>query len=199
MFTGIIQDMGTIVAIQRNAETATLNIRTGLVLADSKPGDSIAVDGICLTITALGTDYFKAVVMPETIRRTTLADLKIGSRVNLELALAANGRIAGHFVQGHIDTSCRLRTRTSDQNAVVLRFALPPEYRANIVEKGSVALNGVSLTISAIDQQSFSVSLIPHTLEHTVLGTLAVNQRVNLETDILGKYILAQQGGARHV
>lgn len=195
MFTGIIQNTGTIVAFHRQQETALIRIKTTLTDTDSRVGDSVAIDGICLTITNLAPGWFETTAMPETIRRTNLAALKVGYQVDLELALTAKGRIDGHFVLGHVDTTCQLMERLLDQNAVVMRFELSSDYQPFIVEKGSIAINGISLTVSAVSNRSFSVSLIPYTLTHTTLGLLAVGQRVNVETDILGKYIIKSKEG----
>ncbi|WP_390409325.1 riboflavin synthase [Lacticaseibacillus jixiensis] len=194
MFTGIIQGIGRIVETNVQGETAVLTIATPLTAAEhSRIGDSVAIDGICLTITALMPSGFTVDVMPETIRRTNLVDLSAGQRVDLELALAANGRLDGHFVLGHVDATGRLVSREEEQNAVVLRFAFPATLRPYIVAKGSIAVNGVSLTVTTVTATTFGISLIPHTLQETVLGELAVDQRVNLETDILGKYLVAQK------
>lgn len=192
MFTGIVQNVGTIAALSPVGETATIRIETPLT-ATSRIGESVAVDGICLTITACDAAGFTTTVMPETVRRTNLAGLQAGDAVDLELALAADGRLDGHFVLGHVDQTTPLISRKREQNAVVLRFALPSESRRYVVAKGSVALNGVSLTITTVDATSFGVSLIPHTLDETVLGTLAVGDFVNVEYDILGKYLVRQQ------
>ncbi|MCI1986989.1 MAG: riboflavin synthase [Lactobacillus sp.] len=194
MFTGIIQGIGRIAALKRRGETAQLTITTPLTGSQhSQLGDSVAIDGICLTITALTPEGFTTTVMPETIRRTNLAERTVGDRVDLELALAATGRLDGHFVLGHVDTTGELVSRVNDQNAVVLRFAFPKTQRPYIVEKGSIAINGVSLTVTTVTAMTFGVSLIPHTVQETVLGDLQLGQRVNLETDILGKYIVAQE------
>lgn len=190
MFTGIVQNTGTIVALHRKQKTATLRIKTDLTDDGSKVGDSVAIDGICLTITDLAPGWFETTAMPETIRRTNLAAHEVGAQVDLELALAANSRIDGHFVLGHIDMTSTLMERVPDQNAVVMRFELPSGYQRFVVEKGSIAINGVSLTVIAVDNQSFSVSLIPYTLAQTTLGKLVEGQQVNIETDIIGKYIV---------
>lgn len=192
MFTGIIQSVGTVAAIQRAAAHADLTIETPLTAQiHSQIGDSVAVNGVCLTLTALTAQGFTTTMMPETSRRTALQALRPGSRVNLEPALRADQRLDGHFVLGHVDTTARLCQRVVDENAVVLTFETPQRYQTQLVEKGSVALNGVSLTLTAATAQTFSVSLIPHTLDQTNLADLQVNDRVNLETDILGKYLIS--------
>jgi riboflavin synthase len=193
MFTGIIRGIGQIAAITRTDETASLSITTPLTRQiNSQIGDSIAIDGICLTITMLHEDGFSVEVMPETFRRTNLATLNQGDQVNLEPALQANGRMDGHFVLGHVDTTAKLIRRRPDQNAVTLSFSYPRNYRRYIVEKGSVAINGVSLTVTAVTDTEFSVSLIPYTQKETILGSLKIHSLVNIETDILGKYIVNQ-------
>ncbi|MFD1485924.1 riboflavin synthase [Lacticaseibacillus baoqingensis] len=194
MFTGIIQGIGRLASKTVAGDTAVLTIQTPLTAAKhSRIGDSVAVDGICLTITAITAAGFSVDVMPETLRRTNLVDLTVGQQVDLELALAANGRLDGHFVLGHVDATGQLASREDEQNAVVLRFSFPADLRPYIVAKGSIAINGVSLTVTTVAAHTFGVSLIPHTLQETVLGELAVGQRVNLETDILGKYLVAQK------
>ncbi|KRL98869.1 riboflavin synthase [Liquorilactobacillus satsumensis] len=195
MFTGIITGSGQIVAIERQAEAARITIQTNLTQNNhSQLGDSIAVDGICLTVSALVPQGFTVDVMPETLRRTNLAKIQVGGTVNLELALLPTTRLAGHFVTGHVDTKTQVCERISDQNAVILTFRLPSWYWRYVVEKGSLAVNGVSLTVCAVTKQTFSVSLIPFTLKNTNLGALAVGDFVNIEVDILGKYILKQEG-----
>ncbi|WP_010632525.1 riboflavin synthase [Sporolactobacillus vineae] len=193
MFTGIIRGMGRITEIKREKETASLSIATPITRQiNSQIGDSIAVDGICLTITALHEDGFSVDVMPETVRRTNLAALRQGDRINLEPALQAGERLDGHFVLGHVDTTAKLVGRVPDQNALTLTLSFPHNYRPYIVEKGSVAINGVSLTVIAVTDTTFSVSLIPYTQKETVLGSLKIDSLVNIETDILGKYIVNQ-------
>lgn len=191
MFTGIIKKVGKIKEINRKKETSEVEITTPLVgEINSKVGDSIAINGICLTITELTDTGFKVDVMPETTRRTNLGFVKNGSEINLEPAVLPTDRMGGHFVLGHIDTTAKVVEVINDQNSVVLTFEIEPKWRKYIVEKGSVAIDGVSLTVSNVDQNYFSVSLIPFTLQQTVLGDLKVNSMVNIETDILGKYVL---------
>ncbi|RXI78104.1 riboflavin synthase [Levilactobacillus suantsaii] len=198
MFTGIIQDVGTVAKINRTAAHADLTFETSLpATCHSKVGDSLAINGVCLTITQLVPKGFTTTIMPETSRRSTLGDLATGERVNLEPALGVMDRLDGHFVLGHVDTTTRLLKRETDENAVVLTFTLPAQCQNEVVFKGSVALDGVSLTVSAITADSFSVSLIPHTLDQTILADLRPHDRVNLETDILGKY-LNQLEGTKH-
>lgn len=199
MFTGIIQDVGTITSLHWQAEHAQLTINTPLTeKIHSKIGDSIAVDGICLTITDLTPGHFSADVMPETVRRTNLATLTVGGHVNLEPALLVTDRLDGHFVLGHVDTTAKLVQEVQDQTAVTLSFEFPARYQTYLIEKGSVAINGVSLTITAVSKQQFSVSLIPHTMAETMLGNLETGDLINLETDILGKYLINQQEVLAH-
>lgn len=199
MFTGIIKGVGRVVQLDQQDETATLTLQADLFRkVQPQLGDSIAINGTCLTATAVSSDQVTVEVMPETSRRTNLGALVIGSRVNLEPALQATARLDGHFVLGHVDTTAVLTEKKVDQNAIVLTFELAAEYAPYIVEKGSIAIDGVSLTITATDQTHFSVSLIPFTLAETVLGDRELGDRVNIETDILGKYIVANQpGGTR--
>jgi riboflavin synthase, alpha subunit len=193
MFTGIIRGMGRITEIKREKETASLSITTPITRQiNSQISDSIAIDGICLTITALHEDGFSVDVMPETVRRTNLATLTKDDRVNLEPALHVSDRLDGHFVLGHVDTTAKLVGRVPDQNALTLTLSFPRDYRPYIVEKGSIAINGVSLTVVAVTDTEFSVSLIPYTQKETVLGGLKIDSLVNIETDILGKYIVNQ-------
>ncbi|WP_461242838.1 riboflavin synthase [Secundilactobacillus muriivasis] len=199
MFTGIIKGVGRVVQLDQQDETATLTLQADLFRQiQPQLGDSIAINGTCLTATAVAADQVTVEVMPETSRRTNLGALTIGSRVNLEPALQATARLDGHFVLGHVDTTAVLTEKKVDQNAIVLTFELAAEYAPYIVEKDSIAIDGVSLTITATDQTHFSVSLIPFTLAETVLGDRELGDRVNIETDILGKYIVANQpGGTR--
>lgn len=192
MFTGIIKGVGQVNVIDRHQETARLTIATPLIDEwHSQVGDSIAVDGICLTITTLTSGTFTVDVMPETVRRTAMDHLAVGQRVNLEPALSVTDRLDGHFVLGHVDTTATLIKRITDQNAVTLTFSLPEKDARYVIEKGSVAVDGVSLTVTAATTTTFSVSLIPHTLKLTVLGQLEPGAVVNIETDILGKYVLS--------
>ncbi|WP_366915217.1 riboflavin synthase [Companilactobacillus sp.] len=191
VFTGIIKDVGTVSDIQKHAETFTLAIKLDQLRNSSlKLGDSIAVNGTCLTVTKLITEGFEVEAMPETFRRTNLGQLETHNYVNIEPALGASDKLDGHFVLGHVDTTAKLMAHHSDQNSIVLRFQIDPQYRKYIVEKGSLAIDGVSLTVSKTTSEYFEVSLIPYTMSHTILGELTNNDTVNIETDILGKYIL---------
>ena len=186
MFTGLVQDLGEIVAADASDDGVRLTIATGLELAE---GDSIAVNGVCLTATHVGDGGFRADVMNETLRRSSLAQLGEGSRVNLELPLRAADRLGGHFVQGHVDGVGGVWDFRAEGFARVVTIGVPPELMRYVVEKGSIAVDGVSLTISALGDDWLQVSLIPETLERTILGDIDVGQAVNLEVDVLAKYV----------
>jgi len=188
MFTGLIADLGSVAALERNGAGATLQIVTRLA-HDLHPGDSIAVNGVCLTATDVSDGSFQARAMGETLRRSSLADLKIGANVNLELALRVDGRLGGHVVQGHIDGTGTLRGVREEGSARVLAVEIDPDLKRYVVEKGSIAVDGVSLTVSALDGDRFEVSLIAETQQRTNLGGLTVGDRVNLEVDVLAKHV----------
>jgi riboflavin synthase len=185
MFTGIVEEVGTLKAI----EPTGLVIQASTVLQDLAVKDSIAVDGTCLTVTALGKDWFRVDTMPETLRRTRLGALKSGAPLNLERSLAANGRIGGHFVQGHVEATTPILTVEEDGIALAVRVALPAALCPYVVPKGFVALNGVSLTTIECTPDWFSIALIPYTREHTNLGLAHPGMLLNIESDILGKYV----------
>ena len=199
MFTGLVEEQGTVVGIEPLGDSVRLTLRGPLVTSDAAHGDSIAVNGCCLTVTDLDSDTFTADVMEESLRRTALSDLSVGSPVNLERAVAAGARLGGHIVQGHVDGVGSLLERTSSTHWDNLRFSLPAELARYVVEKGSITVSGVSLTVVEVTDDTFAVSLIPTTLADTVLGTLAPGDRVNLEVDIVAKYVerlLVPPGGA---
>ena len=189
MFTGIIEEIGTIKGIRRGNRSVVVEIGAAKVLEDTKVGDSIATNGVCLTVTALGNGGFTADVMPETMERSNLGSLKPGDRVNLERALCLNSRLGGHMVAGHIDGTGRITDRVKDENAVWLTVRTTPEILRYVVEKGSVAIDGVSLTIAYADEQVFKVSVIPHTQEETTLVKKEIGDVVNLENDMIVKYV----------
>lgn len=192
MFTGIIRSIGTIKAVENRKTSQRLLIDCPLVTKiHAKIGDSLAVNGICLTITKLQETAFAVDVMPETIRRTNLATVRVGSQVNIEPALRASDRLDGHFVLGHVDAIGTVISHQVEGNATVYQIRFPEKYRPLIIEKGSIAVDGVSLTVTQVSDNTFSVSLIPHTLQETILKDLNDGAVVNLETDILGKYILS--------
>jgi riboflavin synthase len=189
MFTGLVEEQGSVVGIESLGDSVRLTLRGPVVTSDASHGDSIAVNGCCLTVTDLDGDAFTADVMEESLRRTSLSDLSVGSPVNLERAVAAGARLGGHIVQGHVDGVGSLLERTPSEHWDVLRFSLPAELARYVVEKGSITVSGVSLTVVEVTDDTFSVSLIPTTLADTVLGTLVPGDRVNLEVDIVAKYV----------
>ena len=189
MFTGIVEELGTIRAVRRGAHSAVLSIGAGLILSDLKIGDSVAVNGVCLTATGKDAGGFTADVMHETLNRSSLNGLTAGSHVNLERAMAADGRFGGHIVSGHIDGTGTVTGIRTDDNAVWFTFQAPPSLMRYIVEKGSVTIDGISLTVAAVGETWFSISAIPHTVAITLLGEKRVGDTVNLETDIIGKYV----------
>lgn len=189
MFTGIVEEIGTIHSIRQGRHSAMLEICAKTVLEGTKAGDSIAVNGICLTVTALRPGAFTADVMHETLNRSTLIDLNSGSHVNLERAIPVNGRLGGHVVSGHIDGTGKIIHIQKDDTAVWFTIQAKPEIMRYIVEKGSVAVDGISLTVAKIEEDRFSVSAIPHTVRATVLHERNWGSFVNLETDMIGKYV----------
>lgn len=189
MFTGIVEELGAVSSLQRGADSANLVIVARVVLQQLKLGDSIAVNGVCLTVTSFNDRLFSADVMAETLSKTNLGSLKPGDRVNLERALALGDRLGGHLVSGHIDGVGRIIKVTRHDIARVVTIAAPSEVMRYIIKKGSVAIDGISLTVVDYTKDSFSVSLIPHTAAATTLGFKQVGATVNLEGDMIGKYI----------
>lgn len=189
MFTGIVEEVGVIERIQKGSSSVVLTIRASTVLDDLKIGDSVAVNGICLTARAVTSSGFIADVMHETLNRSSLATLKAGSRVNLERAMMANGRFGGHIVSGHVDGTGRIQSVTRDDNAVWYTISAPAEIMRYIVEKGSITIDGISLTVAKLTNSTFSISAIPHTVSVTILRDKRVGDMVNLENDIIGKYV----------
>lgn len=189
MFTGIVEEVGTVRSVVSGQISGELAVRASKVLSGTRVGDSIAVNGVCLTVTALLPDGFTADVMPETLRRSNLGKLRQGAKVNLERAMAADGRFGGHIVSGHIDGVGTITEQRREGNAVWVRVAASQEILALIVEKGSICIDGISLTVAALDDDSFQVSIIPHTGSETTLLTKAVGDPVNLENDVVGKYM----------
>lgn len=189
MFTGIIEEIGTVAMIQRGQHSAVLKIQAKTVLEGTKTGDSIAVNGVCLTVTELFSDSFKADVMHETLDRSALAKLVCGSRVNLERAMPADGRFGGHIVAGHVDGVGRITRIRRDDTAVWYTVEADSGVLRYVVEKGSVALDGISLTVADVTAKNFSISAIPHTVRQTVLHERREGDLVNVETDVVGKYI----------
>jgi riboflavin synthase len=189
MFTGIIEEIGTVAAIQKGARSARLTVKAEIIIEDMKIGDSIAVNGVCLTVTDFSHHAFSADVMNETLSRSSLGRLSVGSRVNLERAMRANGRFGGHIVSGHIDGAGEIIRKERDDNAVWLNVAVPEQILKYIVEKGSVTLDGVSMTVARVSEGRFAVSVIPHTGQATILLDKKPGDTVNIEIDIIGKYI----------
>jgi len=189
MFTGLIQDIGKIESIDRRGEGIGLTISTQLDLSNAKIGDSISVDGVCLTITKLSGRTFYAEVSPETLRRATLSTAREGQPVNLEGALKMSDPLGGHLVSGHVDGTGKIIEIVAEGNSIRYRFRVPAEISRFLIEKGSVAVDGISLTVMECQGQEFSVSVIPHTAEATALGRKKSGDRVNLENDMIAKYV----------
>ena len=189
MFTGLIEEVGTLRAVRRGAHSAVLSIGAETVLSDLKIGDSVAVNGVCLTATTVDAGGFTADVMHETLNRSSLGALVPGSPVNLERAMAADGRFGGHIVSGHIDGTGTIASQKREDNAVWVKIKTPAPLLRYIVEKGSIAIDGVSLTVAAVTDTDFSVSIIPHTGTQTILLGKKPGDPVNLECDVIGKYV----------
>ena len=190
MFTGIVEETGAVKSVISGTTSGELTISANVVLDGTKTGDSIAVNGVCLTVTKLFSDSFTADVMPETLRRSNLGGLTKGSRVNLERAMPADGRFGGHIVSGHIDGTGTIIDMKREKNAVWVKISAESNILRLIVEKGSVTIDGISLTVAKVDGRAFSVSVIPHTSSHTTLLEKKPQDIVNLENDIVGKYVM---------
>ena len=185
MFTGIVEETASVISISSNA----MAVRAEKVMSDLKLGDSISVNGACLTAVSLSESEFSVDLSPETMRRTSLGDLAAGSSVNLERALSASDRMGGHIVQGHVDGTGRITSTKEDGDSVIFRVRVPSRLMPYIVEKGFIAVDGISLTVVKVGTSSFTLAVIPYTLHNTNLETLSVGARVNLEADILAKYV----------
>ena len=197
MFTGLVEDVGTVGRADRRSDALVLAIRPArLRLAELAVGESICHDGACLTVTEVGRDSYSVLAGAETLARTTLGQLRVGKHVNLERSLKLGDRLGGHWVTGHVDGTGELAARRDLGSNLVLVVRAPQLLRY-IVEKGSIAIAGVSLTVNAVDSETFSVAIIPHTRDMTTLGELAIGDRVNLETDILAKHVEKLLGGPR--
>ena len=196
MFTGIVEEVGSVRRVLPGSRAGKLTIGASVVLEGSQIGDSIAVNGVCLTVVELGADYFVADVMPETLSKSGLGRLKTGDPVDLERAMAADGRFGGHIVSGHIDGTGTIVEMRPEQNAVWVRIRTVPEILDLIVEKGSIAIDGISLTVATVSATDFQVSLIPHTGEETILLGKHAGDIVNLENDGVGKYVQKLLGKA---
>lgn len=189
MFTGIIEELGTVGQMDRRPDSIKLTIQARKVLEGTQLGDSIAVNGVCLTVTSMTDSSFTADVMHETMRRSSLSDIKSGSKVNLERAMQVGGRLGGHIVSGHIDGVGHIARIAADGIARVITVSIPKDMEPFIVEKGSIAIDGISLTVVSVGNSQFSVSIIPHTMANTTLVDKHPGAVVNLETDIIGKYV----------
>jgi riboflavin synthase len=189
MFTGIIEELGAVKTLRRGSSGARLAISASFVLEGTAIGDSICVNGVCLTVVDLGTADFSADVASETIKVTNLGELKVGQKVNLERALRLSARIGGHLVTGHVDAIGRIKEKRQEGNSWRVFIETPEQALRYIIKKGSVAVDGISLTVADLDSTGFSIAMIPHTAKLTTLGSKAPGESVNLETDIIGKYV----------
>ncbi|KKB34663.1 riboflavin synthase [Bacillus thermotolerans] len=189
MFTGIIEEIGTVKEVMPATESLELVIAASKVLEDVHLGDSIAINGVCLTVTSFTEDAFTADVMPETFHSTSLSKVRRGSKVNLERAMSANGRFGGHFVSGHVDGVGTVSGKRQVENALYMDITYPSECASYLMPKGSVALDGTSLTIFGVNEKELTISLIPHTQEETILAQKAIGEPVNIECDMLAKYV----------
>jgi len=189
MFTGLIEDLGTLRELRRESNSVRLTVGTAIPVAELRLGDSVAVNGICLTVVDIGKGSFSADVSPETLERSTLGGLTAGCRVNLERALRLSDRLGGHLVSGHVDAIATISERVEDSNAIRFTFRLPAAVNRFVAEKGSVAIDGISLTVNAVTEETFSVAVIPHTLAMTTLQEKKSGDRVNIETDLIARYL----------
>ena len=189
MFTGIVEEIGTIQSVKRSQSSLTLDIAGTVIFDDLRIGDSVAVNGVCLTATTIGSNRFTADVMPESVKMTTLLNLSTGSKVNLERAMAANGRFGGHVVAGHVDGQGTIIGKDHVGNSIVFRITTDSDILHYIIYKGSITVDGASLTVSKVGTSWFEISIIPHTIGNTILQYASIGTIVNLETDIFGRYI----------
>lgn len=189
MFTGIVEEKGKIKSLNISGKSGSISIEAETVLENTKLGDSIAVNGVCLTVTALSEKGFCADIMAETCRRSSLGRCKAGDVVNLERAMAADGRFGGHIVSGHIDGTGTIKSMVREENAVLIKIGADNKITRLIVEKGSICIDGISLTVVCVDDESFTVSIIPHTFDNTSLGIKKAGDIVNLENDVIAKYV----------
>ena len=189
MFTGIIEEIGLVKSVNHGAKSSRVTISANVIFSDLKLGDSVATNGVCLTVSEMSDTTFTADIMHETLKYTSLTGLATGTRVNLERAMAANGRFGGHIVSGHIDGTGVVTNIIKDDNAIIYTITTTPDIVKYVVKKGSIAIDGISLTVTHVDDTSLSVSIIPHTLQETILVDRKVGDSVNLEVDMLAKYI----------
>ncbi len=189
MFTGIIEEMGTVRALQRSGASARLAVAANKVIEGTMLGDSISVNGVCLTVVAMGKAEFSADIAVETLSVTNLGSLTVGAKVNLERALQLSARIGGHLVSGHVDAVGRIREKREEGNGWRIFFDAPDAILRHVIKKGSIAIDGISLTVADVDRTGFSVAMIPHTAKLTTLGFKTVGNSVNIESDIIGKYV----------
>ncbi|MCL2585729.1 MAG: riboflavin synthase [Streptosporangiales bacterium] len=197
MFTGIVEDLGEIGPVEYEGDFARVHVRSAMIVEDAKAGDSIAVNGVCLTITSFDSAGFVADVMGETLRLTSLKGIAPGTRVNLERAAKVSDRLGGHLVQGHVDGTGTVVSRDPQEHWEVVRISVPPDVSKYVARKGSITVDGISLTVSAVDGDWFEVSLIPETLKRTTLGFKQPGEAVNLEVDVIAKYVEKLLGGAQ--
>ncbi len=196
MFTGIVEELGKLVSLEMGADSGVITIEAAAVLEGTRPGDSIAVNGVCLTARAFGSGTFSADVMPETLRKSNLGNLKKGDRVNLERAMTLGGRLGGHLMLGHVDATGKVVSIRPEGTAVVYTMSAPESVRRYILPQGSIGVDGISLTVARLQGDKFSVSLIPHTVKLTTLGYNGVGYEVNLEADVIGKYVARMLAGS---
>ncbi|EGY79593.1 riboflavin synthase [Peptoniphilus indolicus] len=189
MFTGIVEEIGTLRKIEKRGDRLTIYVDSKLVLEDVKLGDSIATNGVCLTVTSFGADFFTADMMRVTAEKSALNSLVSGSKLNLERAVRPMDRLGGHILQGHVDTVGKVISKTPNKDGYLLEISVDDEFKTQFVAQGSIGLNGVSLTLANVSRNSFTVSLIPETLARTNLGNLDLGDGINVEFDVLGKYI----------
>jgi len=189
MFTGIVEEIGKIQNVKRNTKSSVLAIKCKKIFEDIHIGDSVSVNGVCLTVTTFNNEIFTADVMNETLSRSSLGNLKKGSYVNLERAMSVNGRFGGHIVSGHIDGTGKIVKIEKDDNAIWYTMTVEDNLIKYIVEKGSIAIDGISLTVAKVNEKNFSVSIIPHTAQETILSHRLVGDIVNIENDVIGKYV----------
>lgn len=189
MFTGIIEEVGTVLNIKKGSVSSKITFGGKKIFKDIHLGDSIAINGVCLTADILTDNSFTADIMAETLRRSSLGNLKVGSKVNMERAMLCNGRFGGHIVSGHVDATGKIINFKREENAVWITISAESKTLKYIVEKGSIALDGISLTVASVNDTSFKVSIIPHTASETTLLTKSVGDKINIECDIVGKYI----------